>query len=156
MARTRAVLETTKDNCPFISNKDQKDTDGNHRRLMFSTADLDGDGFPDKVIPYDANGNAVGSTPIAGDPVMVGGMPVIGDNCPTVSNPQQIDSTNSGVGDACNTSYCYVVDRAQPSKCLDHCGLHCQRRCRERLQARQRGAQHRRHLHPAALGQPQG
>ena len=50
---------------------------------------------------------------------MVNGAPGQGDNCPTVSNNDQFDSTNSGAGDACNTQYCYVVDRAQPDKCLD-------------------------------------
>jgi hypothetical protein len=108
-----------KDNCPFISNKDQKDTN-NDGVGDVCEADLDGDGFPDKVITYDSKNNATGSTPILpGVTVMVDGKPVVGDNCPTVSNPEQIDSTNSGIGDACNTSYCYVVDRAQPQKCLD-------------------------------------
>ncbi len=75
---------------------------------------------PDKVMTYDSKSNAISSTPILpGVTVMVDNKPVVGDNCPTVSNPEQIDSTNSGIGDACNTSYCYVVDRAQPSKCLD-------------------------------------
>jgi len=108
-----------KDNCPFISNKDQKDTN-NDGIGDVCEADLDGDGFPDKVITYDMNGNAISSTPIlSGVTVMVDGKPVMGDDCPSVSDPEQIDSTNSGIGDACNTSYCYVVDRAQPSKCLD-------------------------------------
>src|SRR5581483_12436923 len=33
-------------------------------------------------------------------------------------NPDQIDTTNAAVGDACNPSRCYVVDRHQPEQCL--------------------------------------
>ena len=108
-----------KDNCPFISNKDQSDI--NHDGIGdVCDADEDGDGIPDKILSFDANGNTIGSTPIPGESqVKVNGVLVYGDNCPTVSNNDQFDSTNSGTGDACNTKYCYVVDRAQPDKCLD-------------------------------------
>ncbi len=109
-----------KDNCPYISNKDQSDI--NHDGIGdVCDADMDGDGIPDKVLTFDANGNTIGSTPIpAESTIMVNGKPsLLGDNCPTVSNNDQFDSTNSGTGDACNVKYCYVVDRAQPDKCLD-------------------------------------
>ena len=112
-----------KDNCPFISNKDQSDI--NHDGIGdVCDADMDGDGVPDKVLSFDANGNVTGSTPIPAETqVKVNGVVVYGDNCPNVSNNDQFDSTNSGIGDACNVKYCYVVDRAQPAKCLDPQGV---------------------------------
>ncbi len=112
-----------KDNCPFISNKDQSDI--NHDGIGdVCEADMDGDGFPDKVLTRDTNGNVTGSTPIPAETtVMVAGKSVYGDNCPTVSNNDQFDSTNSGTGDACNTKYCYVVDRSNPDACLDPKGV---------------------------------
>jgi hypothetical protein len=108
-----------KDNCPYLANKDQSDI--NHNGIGdVCDPDEDGDGIPDKILTLDSNGNTVGSTPIPAETsVMVAGKPVMGDNCPTISNNDQFDSTNSGTGDACNVKYCYVVDRAQPQKCLD-------------------------------------
>ena len=99
-----------KDNCPYVPNQSQTDTNGNGIGDACD-ADEDGDGIPDKTLTKDANGNVTGSTPIT---VLAGG-----DNCPMVANHDQLDSTNSGIGDACRTSYCFVVDRSQPADCLD-------------------------------------
>jgi hypothetical protein len=99
-----------RDNCPYVANSDQKDTNANGIGDVCD-ADMDSDGISDKVLIKDANNNVTGSTNI---PVLSGG-----DNCPTVANHDQLDSTNSGIGDACRTSYCFVVDRSQPSQCLD-------------------------------------
>jgi uncharacterized protein (TIGR03382 family) len=99
-----------KDNCPFVKNPDQKDANANGIGDACD-ADEDGDGIADKVLVKDAMGNTVGSNPLS---VLNGG-----DNCPLVANHDQLDSTNSGIGDACRTSYCFVVDRTQPSQCLD-------------------------------------
>ncbi len=112
-----------KDNCPFIANADQHDLNQNGIGDVCD-ADEDGDSIPDKVLSFDAKGNAIGSTPIAAETmVKINGQEVVGDNCPTVSNNDQFDTTNSGVGDACTTKYCYVVDRAQPAACLDPQGV---------------------------------
>jgi hypothetical protein len=99
-----------RDNCPFVANSDQLDTNKNGIGDACD-ADEDGDGIADKTLIKDANGNVTGSTPI----LSIAG----GDNCPTVPNHDQLDSTNSGIGDACRTTYCFVVDRSAPKECLD-------------------------------------
>jgi hypothetical protein len=110
-----------KDNCPFVSNKDQSDI--NHDGIGdLCDGDMDGDGIPDKILTIDpATGNVIGSTPIAAETqvTLPSGEKVYGDNCPKVSNNDQFDTTNSGIGDACNTGYCYVVNRADSAQCLD-------------------------------------
>ncbi len=112
-----------KDNCVYISNKDQSDINKNGIGDACD-ADMDGDGIPDKTLIRDANGNVTGSTPLVvhDDGTATAGVPS-GDNCPTIPNNDQFDSTNSGIGDACNTSYCYVVDRSAPEQCLNPQGV---------------------------------
>jgi len=61
------------DNCPTVSNADQRDSDNDGRGDACSISDRDRDGVPDST-----------------------------DNCPTVSNPDQRDSDNDGRGDACD------------------------------------------------------
>ena len=99
-----------KDNCPFVKNPEQTDTNANGIGDACDP-DEDGDGIPDKALIKDATGNTIGATTI----LVANG----GDNCPLVANHDQLDSTNSGIGDACRTSYCFVVDRSQPAQCLD-------------------------------------
>jgi hypothetical protein len=99
-----------RDNCPFVPNSNQSDINGNGIGDACD-ADEDGDGIADKTLTLNAQNEVIGSTAI---PVLSGG-----DNCPTVANHDQTDSTNSGIGDACRTSYCFVVDRSAPTQCLD-------------------------------------
>ena len=127
-----------KDNCPTVVNSNQADINQNGIGDVCD-ADMDGDGIPDKKLAFDANGNVTGSTVIT---ALAGG-----DNCPTVPNHDQLDSTNSGTGDALAARATrFVVDRAQPTQCLDPEGA-------VRGQRRGRGhPERRRHPDPAAVG----
>jgi uncharacterized protein (TIGR03382 family) len=99
-------VRDSEDNCPFIANPDQSDL--NHNGVGDACdIDEDGDGIPDKAVVVLGREYAALSVDKGGD------------NCPAVPNHDQLDTTNSGLGDACKTNWCYVVDRAQPSQCLD-------------------------------------
>jgi uncharacterized protein (TIGR03382 family) len=106
-------VDDSYDNCPTIPNPTQ--TDINHNGIGdVCDPDMDGDGIADKK-----QTSAAGVVPavFANIPVSQGG-----DNCPTVPNHDQLDSWNALVGDACNPSPCFVVDRNQPDQCLNPLG----------------------------------
>lgn len=67
-------LINSADNCPYISNMDQTDTDGEGLGDACDDDD-DGDGIADAI-----------------------------DNCPFIANPDQTDSNNNGLGAACDAS----------------------------------------------------
>jgi hypothetical protein len=83
------------DNCPNTYNPDQTDLDGDGLGDACDP-DMDGDGIDDKVeICIEVGvGGICNWYPI---PVGQGG-----DNCPSVLNPNQADTDNDGVGDACD------------------------------------------------------
>ncbi|MFB1479178.1 lamin tail domain-containing protein [Corallococcus sp. RDP092CA] len=87
-------VPTWLDNCPFVANADQQDTDG------------DGKGDACDGCPSDANACA------ATDPsdFDYDGITAPGDNCPLVANPDQQDTDGDGVGDACDA--CPVANPA--------------------------------------------
>ena len=100
------------DNCPFTSNSDQTDGDGDGIGDACAD-DFDGDGVPDGVdncvdVPNpdqadedgDGIGDACGETAIDED-ADDDGILDVEDNCPFTPNPDQADADGDGVGDAC-------------------------------------------------------
>ena len=85
-----------KDNCPFVSNRDQADTDGDAvgdvcdncaTASNFAQLDADGDGQGD-VCDSDSDGDTVANT---------------ADNCAAVPNTDQADTDSDGQGNVCDS-----------------------------------------------------
>jgi hypothetical protein len=111
-------IKNTQDNCPFTSNKDQKDADKDRigdacdldpKNKNPSLGDTDNDSIDDAQDnclsvknPDQRDSNADGRGDICSDDDNDG---LIGkyDNCPTVSNPDQKDINVNGVGDTCES-----------------------------------------------------
>jgi hypothetical protein len=99
------------DNCPWTSNRDQKDTDGDGRGDACDNCptvsnrdqrNTNGAKWPNgsQSAGMDMTGRGMGDAcnpDIDGD-----GIPNAADNCPTVYNPGQENSYNATLGDACN------------------------------------------------------
>jgi large repetitive protein len=79
-------VPTWKDNCPFVANADQKDTDGDGKGDVCDGCPTTA-GACSVADPSDFDYDGV-LTPL--------------DNCPLVANPDQKDSDGDGVGDACD------------------------------------------------------
>ncbi|MBI2346068.1 MAG: thrombospondin type 3 repeat-containing protein, partial [Deltaproteobacteria bacterium] len=70
-------IEYLKDNCPFVANPDQTDTD------------------------FDAQGDPCDPTPL-GDDLDADGLPEAQDNCAFLANPDQADRDDDNLGDLCD------------------------------------------------------
>jgi len=76
------------DNCPGVSNGDQADADADGLGDLCD-GDRDGDTVPNSL-----------------------------DLCPKQPDRDQRDGDRDGLGDACDPRFCYVVDLADPTRCL--------------------------------------
>ncbi|MBN1203926.1 MAG: thrombospondin type 3 repeat-containing protein [Myxococcaceae bacterium] len=83
------------DNCPGVYNPSQENVDGDLQGDVCD-ADIDNDG----VLNLALDGKVV-------------------DNCPAIVNRDQLDDDGDGKGDVCDEHYCVVVDKSNPSDCLD-------------------------------------
>jgi hypothetical protein len=82
-------ISDSKDNCPGVANPDQKKSLENVTMGDACNPDIDGDGVQN-----------------------------VADTCPTVANQDQADADRDGQGDACDSRYCYTVDK-DTINCLD-------------------------------------
>jgi hypothetical protein len=81
------------DNCPLVPNSDQAQSLPSLQLGDACNPDTDADGVPNAV-----------------------------DNCPRTHNPRQADADRDGLGDDCDSKFCFVVDDNSPGRCLDPAG----------------------------------
>ncbi len=97
------------DDCPFVANADQSDTDGDgigdvcdtQENACSNGVDDDQDGA------IDCDDENCATMPVCSDPtgdVDGDGVANAEDNCPNLANPDQADGDGDGVGDACDST----------------------------------------------------
>jgi hypothetical protein len=120
------------DNCQFVKNKDQIDSDGDflgdvcdfdNERKNFNEIDSDGDGVGDYLdncvyivnsAQIDSNADGIGDVCVDDDKDGIIGFR---DNCINVSNINQEDVNNNGIGDACE----FDKDNDEVFDSIDNC-----------------------------------
>jgi hypothetical protein len=105
-------VPNSQDNCDFLSNPDQADSNGDGTGNACDTQNDDNDAYPNNVdkcpnfaspINSDNDGDGLGD-PCDDDDDNDGTIDVF-DNCPQDYNPTQFDGDNNGEGDACDPDH---------------------------------------------------
>ena len=102
------AIRSGRDNCPFVANPNQRDTDGDHAGNACDNDD-DNDGVRDiadncPLVPNQdqADGDGDGKGDACDDDEDGDGIADADDNCPFAANEDQADADEDGVGDACD------------------------------------------------------
>lgn len=108
------------DNCPDVPNFDQSDVAGGIAGDACEDTDQDGVVDADDPCPSEEINDADGDGWCAGDGFfyLAGGATLLGDadNCPSVTNANQADADEDGLGDVCDNT------GAEKPACTKHCG----------------------------------
>jgi len=113
------------DNCPLVANPAQDPGDPASLGARCRT-DEDQDGIPDsfdncptvsglEVADTDRDGRG----DLCDDDLDNDGVFNLVDNCRTSLNPTQVDGDRDGLGDNCDPKFCFTIDSAEATRCLD-------------------------------------